>query len=352
MKSTMLGIIFGLLAIIQLASASYVQPDSNFLPYTYQEQEEDRGFTESEIDRFQLDFYGSAGVAAIFDSTLAEAQWPYSVFGGEAWVNGRESLNVFSVKAEGQVAYGEENEVVLTEAFAQHDWRHANGLGASLLVGQHRSLAKGWAPRAYEAALPRPMDTELPFTEGLSGGAVSVYWDKQTDSPIGVSVAGAFGARRSLPHQTSDTLLSAFPEPQGRWTGAYHISGYTEKLALHLSWEKQVGHNVSLYAHINPRLSFCGSWTYSFHPNNQLAPDNLYGVKGSWDVWVSEKHGISLASGLDFGEQKEAAQVFVGYNYSLPMNGLVEFQAGYDGRYGEPVFVLRYCWFPGGITAR
>lgn len=345
MKNAVLGIICGLLAIFQLASANFVQQSVD--PYFLSYQEEDKVYTESQVDRFQLDFYGSAGAAATLQDSL-EVQWPYSVFGGEAWVNGRKSLNVFSVKAEGQLAYGEQSEAVLSEAFAQHDWRNASGWGASLLVGQSRSLAKEWSARPHESVLPRPMDVELPFTENLSGGTCSVYWDNQ-DWPLGFSVAGAFGARRTMPHQTSDTLLSAFPEPHGKWTGAYHISGYLEKLSLHLSWEKQVGHNVSLYTYIHPRLSFCGSWTYSFHPNSQLAPDNLYALKGNWDILVSEKHNFSLAGGLDFGEQKEALQGFVGYGYSLPMNGLIEVKIGYDGRYGQhgqPVAVLCYYWQP------
>lgn len=347
MKNAMLGIICGFLAMVQTVSANYVQqsPLSTFSDY-----QEEEVYAESGVDRFQLDFYGSAGAAATFQDSL-EAQWPYSVFGGQAWVNGRESLNVFSVKAEGQLAYGEQSEAVLSEAFAQHDWRSVNGLGASLLVGQRRNLAKEWAARSYEAALPRPMDAELPFTENLSGGAFSVYWDKQ-DFPVGVSVAGAFGVRRTMPHQSSDTLMSAFPEPQGKWTGAYHISGYADKLALHLSWEKQVGHNVSLYTYLNPRLSFCGSWTYSFHPNSQLAPDNLYALKGNWDIWVADKHSLFLAGGLDFGEQSEALQAFVGYGYSLPMNGWIEVQLGVDTRYrkegknGEFVGALCYRWRP------
>ncbi len=344
MKHAALGIIFGLLAMFQVVSATYVQPTDTVTSLSYQDEEQG---TEAAVDRFQLDFYGSAGAAATFQDSL-EAQWPYSVFGGEAWVNGRESLNVFAVKAEGQLAYGEQSEAVLSEAFAQHDWRNASGLGASLLVGQRRNLAKEWSARPHEAVLPRPMDVELPFTENLSGGACSVYWDNQ-DWPLGFSVAGAFGVRRTMPHQTSDTLLSAFPEPQGKWTGAYHISGYVEKLTLDLSWEKQVGHNVSLYAYIHPRFSFCGSWTYSFHPNSQLAPDNLYALKGNWDVWVLEKHSFSLVAGLDFGEQKEALQAFVGYGYDLPMNGLVEVKVGYDGRYGqhgELVGFLGYFWRP------
>lgn len=343
MKHSLIGLIIGLLAMTQVVVATSIQPDP-FLSY-----QEEWKTTTAMVDRFQLDFYGSAGLSTSFEDSL-EAQWPYSVFGGQAWVNAKHSLNVFSVKAEGQVAYGEQNEAVLTEAYAQHDWRRSSGLGASLLVGQAR-LAKEAFPRPREAALPRPMDIELPFTENLSGAATGVYWDQldTTKTALGFLVAGAFGTRRPMTHQTSDTLLNAFPAPEWRWSGVYHIVGYLGPAALHLAWEKGKAHNASLYVQPHPRLSFGAGWTYSLHPRSQIAPDNLYAVKGNWDFWEREHYTISLASGFDFGEQPEAIQAFLGCQFDLPMNGAVEVQLGIDTRYQEQdvVAALRYYWRPG-----
>ncbi|MBP9801971.1 hypothetical protein KBC40_00075 [Patescibacteria group bacterium] len=328
MKNAMLGLIFGLLAMLQFASAAE-KVGTSFL------------------NRSDLEVWGTSQLVTTFEGdSLARNKWSYAIFGAELWINGRQSLDVFSIKAEGQLAYGIKAENLLTEAFAQQDWRQASGLGASFRAGQYQHLSRANFALPHEAALPRRMDVEVPFTENLSGGAFSAYWDQQDTLkiPAGFKMSWGFGKSRPMPQQSWDTLLVAFPEPRWSWGAAYHITGYFGATELHLGWEKEVGHNASLYIapHVNVDLGL--SWTYSFHPHSEIAPDNLYAAKLSWRFWQSqtEKHSFSVVSGLDFGDQTEALQALLGYQWKLPIEGFVKLQAGYDGRYEQPVVALRY----------
>lgn len=339
MKNGLWGLILGLLVMFQVASANMDD-----------ELETLSTVGTSQLDRFQLDVYGAAQLfSSLEEDSLTNSDFSYATFGVEAWLNGRESLNVLSVKGEGQVAYGESLGEFPAEYFAQHDWRRASGLGASLRVGQQRGLVKKNFARPYESALPRPMDVELPFTENLKGVAVSAYWDQQDTlkTPAGFQMSWSFG-RPVLNSQNSDTLFTAFPAPRWIWGAGYHIVGYFGPARLDLGWEKEVGHNVSLYTSPHESLNLGMSWTYSFHPDYEVAPDNLYAAKLNWRFWQSqsEKHNFLLSSGLDFGDQAEALQALLGYHWKLPMNAHVKVQAGYDSRYEQPVVALRYYWRP------
>lgn len=327
MNKLLLVLICGLLAIFRVSSA---ETGKSFL------------------DRFDMDFYGWSLLSST--DSIKAAQWGNTTFGVEAWANGRESLNVLSVTAEGRLAYGKDAEDFWTQRFVQQDWRFSRDLGISLSFGQRLNLAKENFARAYKNVLPRQMDVELPFTEHLSGGAVSAYWDRQDENriPLGFKMSWSFGKPRPMPEELSDTLFSAFPVPQWELGAAYHIAGYVGKTRLDLGWEKEVGHNVSLYSSPHKSLNLGLSWTYSFHPNYEAAPDNLYGAKLNWNFWRSQskKHSFSIASGLDFGDQDEAIQAFVGYKQRLSMNGQAELKVGYDSLYEEPVVALSYYWLP------
>ncbi len=341
MKNAVLGLIFGLLAMVQFASANMDMTDDELdLPTV----------GTAQVDRFQLDVYGASQLFSAFeDDSMTNSQFSYATFGVEAWLNGRQSLNVLSVKGEGQVAHGESLGEFPAEYFAQHDWRRASGLGISLRVGQQRSLVKENFARPYESVLPRAMDVELPFTENLKGGAVSAYWEQQDrlKTPAGFQMSWGFGKPVFGP-QNSDTLFAAFPAPQWSWGAGYHITGYFSIIKLDLGWEKEVGHNASLYSSPHESLNLGLSWTYNFHPDYEVAPDNLYAAKLNWRFWRSQskKHSFSIASGLDFGDQAEALQALLGYQWKPPMNALVKLQVGYDSRYEQPVAALRYYWRP------
>ncbi|MCB9802722.1 hypothetical protein H6761_01720 [Candidatus Nomurabacteria bacterium] len=302
--------------------------------------------SDDQVERFQLDFYGGAGLNTSFEDSL-QARWSYSLLGGQAWVSSGQN-KVFSFKAEGQIAYGDQAEAFLSEAFVQHDWRNSNG-NFSLRAGQYRNLALESFPQAYEATLLRPNDAELPFTGSISGAALQVAWyDQLGGRPFGASAALGYGARRTWPARGLDSLFSAFPMLDSDvWVGNYHLNGYWSIFDLHLSWEEEIGHNVSLYTRPWQSLALAGGWSYRFHPDGWIAPDNLYVLKGNWDfLRLGAKQKFFLTSGFDFGEQAEAWQAFLGWKNSGELIGSLSFQVGYDSRLEQAVAAVRYYWRP------
>jgi hypothetical protein len=71
-----------------------------------------------------------------------------------------------------------------TQRFVQQDWRFSRDWGISLSFGQRQNLAKENFARAYKNVCRARWTWKLPFTEHLSGGAVSAYWDRQDENKI------------------------------------------------------------------------------------------------------------------------------------------------------------------------